>query len=286
MSHTPAPRLTVAGHTLGSADFPVRVRAAAAAGFTGVGLRAENYLAARAQGLSDADLLAILAAHGVAVTEVEFVEGWGTAEDRAAAERELEQERVVFHMARLFGVPHVNAGLLRHLPAERITEALAGLCERAGGLRIALEFLPYSGIPTLGTAARAVRECGHPAAALLVDAWHWARSGATAADLAAVPIDRIVAVQLCDVLPEPLPEPRTEALHHRLPPGQGAGDVRGMLTALRAAGARPDVLSVEIASDALREAGPRHAAAVAMASALEVLAASGPLLMPVRSSLG
>ena len=54
----------------------------------------------------------------------------------------------------------------------------------------------------------------------------------TPADLAAVPADRIVSVQLCDVLAQPMDPPRTESLGHRLPPGQGFGDAVGLVRAL------------------------------------------------------
>ena len=98
--------LVVSSYTLGTRiGFPERVRVAAEAGFAGVGLRVENYRLARDAGLDDAAMLEILDRHRSSVCEVEYVTGWAT--DRDAAQQDLE--RTVFHMARTFGVRHVNA---------------------------------------------------------------------------------------------------------------------------------------------------------------------------------
>jgi sugar phosphate isomerase/epimerase len=112
---------------------------------------------------------------------------------------------------------------------------------------------------------------GRENGAVLVVAWHWSRAGSTPVDLAAVPGDRIVAVQLCDVLEHPLTPLRAESLGHRLPPGRGFGDVLGMLDALLAADIAPQVVAVEVISDDLVARGPDVAAATAYEAAREVL---------------
>ena len=95
---TAAPPLVVSSYTLGTeVGFVERVRAAAGAGFDGMGLRAENYWAA---GIDDATMLAIADEHGVKILEVEYLTGWGTAADRDEAQQAKEQ--TVFHMARAF----------------------------------------------------------------------------------------------------------------------------------------------------------------------------------------
>src|SRR4051812_37194156 len=100
--------LVVSSYTLGTeGGVADRVRAAAAAGYEGVGLRAENYWDA---GLDDDAVLGVAEQHGVRILEVEYLTGWGTSADRDEAQRRKEQ--TVFHMARAFGVGHVNAGLL------------------------------------------------------------------------------------------------------------------------------------------------------------------------------
>lgn len=264
--------LVLSSYTLGTAvDYRDRVRAVAAAGAGGLGLRAENYADARRAGLTDADLADLAAEHGVRIAEVEYLTAWGTPADRDGAQR--EKERTVFHMARAFGVRHVNAGLLEKLPLDVTTAAFADLCDRAGpDLTVALEFMPYSGVPDLATAWRVVAGAGRPNSGLIVDVWHWARAGCAAADLDGVPAERIVALQLCDVREHPMDPPRAESLGHRLPPGHGFGDAVGLVTALRAHGVAPWVVTAEVISDELVARGVDVAARVVADATREVLA--------------
>ena len=81
--------LVCSSYTLGTeVGFPDRVRAAAAAGYDGIGLRAENYWDAD---LDDATMLAVAEQHGVRILEVEYLTGWGTAADRDEAQQKKEQ---------------------------------------------------------------------------------------------------------------------------------------------------------------------------------------------------
>jgi sugar phosphate isomerase/epimerase len=167
----------------------------------------------------------------------------------------------------------MNAGLLEKPPITEVIDGFAALCRRAGDLMVGLEFMPYSGVPDLGTAWKILESADQANAGLLVDAWHWTRSGMTPEDLATVPAKRIVGIQLCDVGERPMDPLRGESLHHRLPPGRGYGDVVGMLRALWAK--RVDALvSVEVISDDLVAQGLPVAAATVMDAATEVLAAS------------
>jgi sugar phosphate isomerase/epimerase len=269
-----APPLVVSSYTLGTeVGFEDRVRAAAAAGYDGIGLRAENYWDARAAGLDDDAMRDVAAEHGVPILEVEYITAWGTPGDRDAAQQKKEQ--AVFHMARAFGVHHLNTGLLEKLPLEVITETFAALCDRAGDdLTVALEFMPYSGVPDLATAWQVVDDADRANSALIVDVWHWARAGMTPADLDPVPADRIIALQLCDVLEHPMEPMRAESLGHRLPPGQGYGDAVGVVCALRDKGALPRVVTAEVISDELVSRGVDSAARITADAAREVLSAA------------
>jgi sugar phosphate isomerase/epimerase len=251
-------------------SFADRVHAAAAAGFDGIGLRAENYWDAEASGLDGAAMADLAREAGVPVLEVEYLTAWGTATDRDAVQQRKEQ--TVFSMARSFGVRHLNAGLIEKLPFETIVEAFADLCDRAGDeLTVALEFMPYSGVPDLGTAWRILREADRPNSALIIDVWHWARAGMTPEDLDGVPAERVVSVQLCDVQQTPMDPLRAESLGHRLPPGHGYGDAAGLVRALRERGVRPDLVAVEVISDALVADGVGRAAQVVADAARTVL---------------
>ncbi len=266
---TPPP-LVMSSYTAGTAvAFAERVDAAAAAGYDGIGLRAENYWDARASGLDGAAMADVAGAAGVPVREVEYITDWGTEADRTPEQR--RKERAVFEMARTFGVGHVNVGLLQRVPHGEITAAFAALCDRAGELTVALEFMPYSGVPDLAAAWRVISDAGRSNGAIIVDVWHWARGRHATTALDAVPADRIVSFQLCDVRAEPMEPPRAESLGHRLPPGHGHGDAVGLIRALRAHGVHPTVIAVEVISDDLVARGVGHAARVSAEAARDVL---------------
>lgn len=263
--------LVISSYTLGTeVSFQDRVQAAAAAGFDGIGLRAENYWDAAQSGLSGVAMAELARGAGVPVLEVEYLTGWGSATDRDQAQQRKEQ--TVFEMARTFGVRHLNAGLLEQLPLPAMVEAFAALCDRAGDdLTIALEFMPYSGVPDVTTAWRILQAADRPNSALIVDVWHWARAASRAADLDPIPAERMVAVQLCDVQRTPMTPLRTESLGHRLPPGDGFGDAAGLVQTLRSHGVRPAIVAVEVISHQLVAGGVDAAARTVAAAAHRVL---------------
>jgi sugar phosphate isomerase/epimerase len=115
-----------------------------------------------------------------------------------------------------------------------------------------------------------VRDAAQPNGGLLIDAWHWNRSGTVPEDLAGVPAERILAIQLSDVAEHPMENLRQETLHHRLPPGRGFGNVAHMVGALVAKGVDA-MVSVEVMSDELLSRGPTATANEVMAGAKRVL---------------
>lgn len=141
--------------------------------------------------------------------------------------------------------------------------AIAARAEAADKV-LGLEFLPWTGIPTLA-AANQICEQGGPAAGILLDAWHWIRQpGGPDLDLLrSLPGHRITSVQLSDVAVDPGPDgPEPEAMHARLLPGEGIVDYASLWDALDHIGATP-VVAAEVLSDPLVAQGmPAMAAAV------------------------
>ncbi len=263
--------LVLSSYCLGTqAPFEQRVSVAADAGFAGIGLRAENYWDARQAGLDDQAMKDILDRHGMAIQEVEYLTDWGTEGDRTDAQR--TKEDTIFHLARTFGVAHVNAGLFQHLPGDAIAEAYAALCQRADELTVALEFLPFGGVPNLRSAWNAVRSADQANGGLLIDFWHWRRSGTSLEDLEAVPADKIVSVQIDDVREHPMDPLRPETLHWRLPPGRGFGEITELIDALRAKRVQPNIVAVEVMNDDLIASGLETTARTLMQASREVLA--------------
>ncbi|MFD9337669.1 sugar phosphate isomerase/epimerase family protein [Streptomyces sp. NPDC060028] len=260
--------LTISSLTLGEAPFRERIQAAASAGFQAVGLSVEAYREARRTGLDDHAMQAILDENGIALSEVEFLSDWAPGD---GAEIPSPKEETAFHIARTFGADHINSGLFEPTPMEVMADGFTALCERAGELRIALEYMPFGAVPDLPTAWELVRRTARPNAGLVLDVWHWVRGATSAADLAPVPPGRIFTVQLCDVGPDPLADMRQESLHHRLVPGSRTRAAQDLLTLLVEHGVKTTV-SAEVMSDALLSQGPGATARAVFAGTRAVLA--------------
>ena len=150
--------ITVSSWTLGDqCKFEDRVIAAKKAGYDGIGLRAETYVDALAEGLHDEDILAILDKHGMKCTEVEYIVQW--AEDNRSYEQKYK-EQMCFHMCELFGVKQINCGLMENYSVEHTAQKLRELCQRAGKWIIGVEPMPYSGIPDIKKGWAVVKAAG------------------------------------------------------------------------------------------------------------------------------
>ena len=115
--------ITVSSWTLGDqCKFEDRVIAAKEAGYEGIGLRAETYVDALNEGLHDEDILAILDKHDMKVTEVEYIVQW--CEEHRSYEQKYK-EQMCFHMCELFGVGHINCGLMENYSVEYTAQNFA-----------------------------------------------------------------------------------------------------------------------------------------------------------------
>ncbi|MGX7209402.1 sugar phosphate isomerase/epimerase family protein [Enterococcus innesii] len=277
--------LTISSYTLGTEiNFEDRVKIAKEAGYDGIGLRAETYMLAVKQGYSDERMLEILAEHDMKVTEVEYITLWADPNKTIETPETLLQqfkEQTIYHMACLFGVGHINCGLMEKYPAEVHIQAFKELCTRAKELVIGLEFMPYSGVPDLASAWNIVKEADCENGMLILDTWHWARANMTAADLEGVPAEKVVSIQICDVLERRYPDTilRDESMHDRLCPGTGWGDTEGFLRALKAHGIKPRVVGTEVISDPILSQGYQKAAEQNYKTSIEVIQNAWPELL-------
>lgn len=214
------------------ADFVDRVSAAATAGYTGIGLRPGDRRRAREAGLSDEDMRAVLASHGVEVVEIEGLHRWGCGGDEGRAAR-LHEERL-YELADALGGRHVTVTGDLDLPHDQVVERFAALCDRAAehGLRVALEFLPWNEVPDAGVAWAIVREAARPNGGVLVDTWHHFRGAMDDSLLLSVPPERIVAIQFDDADAQVVGTLLEDTLARRRLPGQGDFDLVGFLRLL------------------------------------------------------
>jgi sugar phosphate isomerase/epimerase len=246
-------------------SFAERVAAAAAAGFAGIGVLSEDYLAEREQGLTDADAVAILADHGLEVAEVEFVMDWSAGDDepeRQTNARHLEDR--VWSVADVFAPRVVSVGEL--LPAEmlpsfdQLADRFGALCDRAAehDLLVALEFMPFCGIPDVATGRALVEAVGRANAGLNVDSYHYFRGNPDPDVLRAIG-DRAFMIQLDDADAEVVGELFEDTMLRRRYPGEGSFDLVEFLGILNDAGA-PGPKSVEILSSENQALPVREAA--------------------------
>ena len=159
--------ITVSSWTLGDqCKFEDRVIAAKEAGYEGIGLRAETYVDALNEGLYDEDILAILDKHGMKVTEVEYIVQW--AEDNRSYEQKYK-EQMCFHMCDLFGVNHINCGLMENYSSRAYRTETERTLPQSRKRIIGIEPMPYSGIPNLEKAWAVVKASGAENAYIILE---------------------------------------------------------------------------------------------------------------------
>ena len=271
--------ITISSWTLGDqCSFEERVQAAKKAGYEGIGLRAETYADALNEGLTDSDILAILEKYDMKVTEVEYIVQW--AEEHRSYEQKY-REQMCFHMCQLFGVRHINCGLMENYPVEQTAQKLKELCQRAGEYMIGVEPMPYSGIPDLKKAYQVVMASGCENAMIILDSWHWVRADQPYDILKKEIANKVVSIQINDAYERPYAAPvlRDESMHDRLAPGTGAKDTAGFVRMVREAGVSPLAVGVEVISDAILAKGVEKAAAYTYENTVKVLKEAWPELL-------
>ena len=243
-----------------------RIEAASAAGFRGFGLLSADLPAARDQyGLGG--IRAMLDDNGIVDLELEGIPYWW--DDGPRREESDRIRHGLLTAAEALGARHIKVtpdGDDGPWDPDRWAAELAGLAAQADGVgtRLGLEFFPWSNVKTLHDGLRLVEAAGHAAAGVVIDAWHIERAHTPVADLASVPLHRIVGVELDDADPQVVGTLFEDTVHRRRYCGEGSFDLPGMITALRAAGwAGPwgvEILSEEHRSLPVREALNRAAA--------------------------
>ncbi|MCK1168099.1 sugar phosphate isomerase/epimerase family protein [Streptococcus uberis] len=272
--------ITISSWTLGETClFEDRVKAAKAAGYEGIGLRAETYVDALNEGLTDQDILDILTKYDIAVTEVEYIVQW--AEEKRSYEQKYK-EQMCFHMCRLFNVGHINCGLMENYSIEYTAQKLKELCGRAGDLIIGVEPMPYSGLPDFDKAYAVVEASGCENAMLILDTWHWVRADQPYRKLTAQQAAKVISIQINDAYERPYASAilRDESMHDRLAPGTGAKDTAGFVKMIKDAGIAPKVIGVEVISDAILAQGLDYASEHTFKHTVKVLEEAWPDQLP------
>jgi len=154
----------------------------------------------------------------------------------------LEQIDRYAPIGQALGASFILAFIAEQVPVDMpASEAVkvAGACARqyaeaAQGLKLALE--PIGGHSFMGRPEQAlaiVREANHPNVSIMVDTFHYYKSGITAAEIASIPVELLAVVHINDAEDRPREQ---LADSQRLYPGLGVIPLVDYLNALEAIG--------------------------------------------------
>ena len=278
--------LVLCSGTIARAPLPEAAPIAAAAGFRGLSVYFDDYVAVRADGWTDTALRALLDDHDVSVAELDGAMRWLPGDTRGPSATEFLDVAAALG-ARSCTVIEVDGRGIGDragdeagdeagddLPFVLVAESFAALCDLAAArdLLLHLEYFPVSGIRDLATAHAIAVAAGRANGGVLLDVFHHTRgpdAGRTDLGDAAA---RVFAVQANDVRAQPSMSLRREIMHDRLLPGEGAARAAGLLRALREHGCVAP-LGVEVYSDDLHALGAAESARRAATALRAVLPA-------------
>ncbi len=257
------------------------IPAAAEAGFAGVTITPQLYFEARQVGASDAELLRWLDDSGVKVTLLDplmsVLPGSPEPSSVGPTFRALFEatEQDCFQVAEALAIPCINVAHFQASPAplDELIESFGGLCDRASrrGFRVLLEFMPEGSVSDLATALEILHAADPADAAVMLDTWHFYRTGGTTGELEHYDGRDIGGLQVSDAAPSVLGQV-SPGLNSRLLPGLGAVPLAEIVSWVLAA--RPDAfLGVEVFNAELAAGPPGQAAEAAYSHMAELLAA-------------
>lgn len=257
-------------------SFQEFVEAAAAGGFDAIALWPIQYESARAAGLSYNDMRLMLKDHGLVISELDALFGWvpGAENFQLSGLPKIYGEDVFFQIADSLGARTINAPcMLSYRPeTEIVVKAFGALCDRAArhDLKVALEFIPWTGVPDIMSAVEIVQKANRPNGGILLDTWHLHRSSGGVREVLSVPGKTIIATQFNDASPVRGNDLAYEARHGRLFPGEGVIDLVGIIRALDSKGCTAPV-GIEVISDEMNALSPIEGARRAGSSMRSIL---------------
>lgn len=238
-----------------------KLAAAAAAGFDGVELFEPDLAESR---LSPAQVRAVAAELGLAIDLFQpFRDFEGVRVAQLA--RNLQRAQATFETMAQLGADTLL--VCSNVAADAIdddalaAEQLHALAERAQdhGIRIAYEALAWGRhVSEYDHAWRIVEAAAHPALGVCLDSFHVLARHTKLDTIAEIPADKLIFCQLADATDVAV-DVRRWSRHHRCLPGQGVFDLVDFSSRVLQTG-YDGPLSLEVFSDALRDADPDRVA--------------------------
>ena len=256
------------------------IDAAAAGGFESISVSPRLYEATRAAGVGREALRGALHSHDVRVAVIEpllnGLPGALTPDSAPPEHRSLYEftEDYCYSMAEAVEAETISLShfLGSPVPVTDMIDAVGPMVARARerGFRMCVEFIPDTGIGDLATARQIYEAVADDDFGVMLDAWHFARSGGTLDQLDRLPTGMITVLQLCDRT-EPDPGAAYVPMAGRLLPGHG--ELALVELAQRVLTDHPAaIVGVEVFSGELQALPPEQAALLAAVATRGVLA--------------
>lgn len=221
--------------TVGNLEPSAQIYTAAAAGFDYVGLRpipmglpSEPPLDLPRNPQLLADCRTALADTGVGVWDIELA--------RVMDETDYESYRPAIELGAELGAKVLLASVWT-ADRQKQVDGLGAVAEIADsyGLKVVAEVVSLSTVKTVGQMASLIREVAAPNLGLLIDVYHWFRSGSSPAEVADLPREWLPMIHLCDLpaaTPVDLEALRVEVREARLYTGEGGAPIPELVQAL------------------------------------------------------
>lgn len=234
-------------------DFKDRVEAAARAGFKGIGLWHAD-LAHILESRSLKEMKQILDDNGMKHLELEFIADWFLDGEKKKQSDIVKNNLLA--AAEALGARHVKVGdfLRQRTPMPRLIEAFAALCADAAnhGTKIVFELMPFAMIDTLQDALFMLDGAGANNGGIVFDLWHIVKLGIPYREVARVPAQYLLAVELNDGTLEAPWSLHEDTINHRRLCGEGEFDIKSFIACLQTAGYRGPY-GIEVLSEELRQ---------------------------------
>jgi sugar phosphate isomerase/epimerase len=198
----------------------------------------------------------IFADNGIKHLELEFLVDWHLDDARQAAADAMFRELLDIGSELAIKKIKLGGGVFEEgepdLP--RMREAFAAICDKAAArnIDIVVEFLPFASINTIDRGLALVDGLDNANGGLLVDLWHVARGGMSFDEIAKIPLNNLLAVELNDADEQIIESLFNDSTHHRKLCGEGELDVPAFIQAILDTGYR-GYWGVELISAELRK---------------------------------
>jgi sugar phosphate isomerase/epimerase len=267
---TPKPELlaaywTIAGDVYPGAPTEVspfsledRAKAASKAGYTGMGLVHADLMANKAK-MGFGGIQRVLDDNGIKHIEVEFLNDWYLDMSDPRRKESDKMRRDLLECAAALKARNFKiCGMLfdenpPNIPLMR--DEFAKLCEEARplGANVIIEMMPFTNIRTIDDSVAIIGGAKQANGGLLLDIWHVVRGNIDYSEIAKVPAEMLMAIELDDANRDVVGTLFEDTRFQRRLCGEGAWDVPGFIDAMLRAGFNAPYYGVEIINETFRK---------------------------------